>query len=109
MSQSVNHSMFWRDWLRSLAVKRPQSALAFAALALGATVASLLLNVYGDARRKMQDEFRSYGPNVVLAPAAPQSKASDPAGNRAALMDASLVQQIEASRRSLDPALSQAA
>ncbi|HEV2380032.1 MAG TPA: FtsX-like permease family protein [Terriglobia bacterium] len=109
MSQSVNHSMFWRVWLRSLAVKRPQSALAFAALALGATVASLLLNVYSDARRKMQDEFRSYGPNVILALGQAQSKASDPAGNRAALMDASVVQQIEASRRSLDPALSQSA
>jgi putative ABC transport system permease protein len=101
--------MFWRVWLRSLAVRRPQSALAFAALALGATVASLLLNVYGDARRKMQDEFRSYGPNVVLAPAPPQSKASDPAGSPSALMGASVVQQIETSRRSLDPVLSQAA
>jgi putative ABC transport system permease protein len=66
----ANHSMLWRAWLRSLAVKRPQSVLAFAALALGATVASLLLNVYGDARRKMQREFRAYGPNVVAAPAA---------------------------------------
>jgi hypothetical protein len=66
MSQS--NSMFWRVWLRSLAVKRPQSALAFAALALGATVGSVLLNIYGDARRKMQDEFRAYGPNVILAP-----------------------------------------
>src|SRR5215472_12600999 len=70
MSRSFNHSMFWRAWLRSLAVKRPQSLLAFAALALGATVASLLLNVYGDARRKMQREFRAHGPNVIVAPAA---------------------------------------
>lgn len=69
MTQSPNHSMFWRVWFRSLSVKRPQSALAFAALALGAAVASLLLNLYGDAGRKMQSEFRAYGPNVVVAPA----------------------------------------
>jgi len=61
--------MFWRVWLRSLAVKRPQSLLAFAALALGATVASLLLNLYGGAQRKMQSDFRSYGANVIVAPA----------------------------------------
>jgi putative ABC transport system permease protein len=63
------HSMFWRVWLRSLSVKRPQSLLAFAALALGATVASLILNMYGDARRKMQGEFRAYGPNIVVSAA----------------------------------------
>lgn len=59
--------MFFRVWLRSLSVKRPQSALAFIALAIGATIASLILNLYGDARRKMQGEFRSYGPNVVVS------------------------------------------
>jgi putative ABC transport system permease protein len=68
MNQS-RHSMFWRVWLRSLAVKRPQSLLAFAALALGAAVASLLLNLYGDAQRKMTSEFRAYGANVIVAPA----------------------------------------
>jgi putative ABC transport system permease protein len=61
--------MFFRVWFRSLTVKRAQSALAFAALAVGATVASLILNLYGDARRKMQGEFRAYGPNVVIAAA----------------------------------------
>ena len=69
MTRSPNRSMFWRVWLRSLSVKRPQSLLAFAALALGATVASLILNMYGDARRKMQGEFRAYGPNVVVSAA----------------------------------------
>ncbi len=73
ITQSRNGSLFLRVWLRSLSVKRPQSALAFAALALGATVASLILNLYGDARRKMQGEFRAYGPNVVVSAAAPPS------------------------------------
>lgn len=74
MSQA-HQSMFWRVWFRSLTVKRPQSALAFAALALGATVASLILNLYGDARRKMQGEFRAYGPNVVVSAVSPAAGA----------------------------------
>jgi putative ABC transport system permease protein len=79
INQSRNRSMFFRVWLRSLAVKRPQSALAFIALAIGATVASLILNLYGDARRKMQGEFRAYGPNVVVSAAA----STPPAGSTA--------------------------
>src|SRR5579859_1208421 len=65
----VRRSLFWRLWLRSLTVKRPQAALAIGSVLVGATVASMLLNLYGDARRKMTQEFRAYGPNVVLAPA----------------------------------------
>ena len=61
-------SFYWRLWLRSLTVKRPQAVLAITSLLVGATVASMLLNLYGDARRKMTQEFRAYGPNVVLAP-----------------------------------------
>lgn len=62
--------MFWRLWLRSLTVKRPQAALAVASVLVGAAVASMLLNLYGDVRRKMSQEFRAYGPNVVVGPAA---------------------------------------
>ncbi len=65
---TVRRSLFWRLWLRSLTVKRPQAALAIGSVLVGATVASMLLNLYGDARRKMTQEFRAYGPNVVLAP-----------------------------------------
>lgn len=75
--------MFLRVWLRSLTVKRPQSALAFIALAIGATIASLILNLYGDARRKMQGEFRAYGPNVVVAAANSTSPAASPAATNA--------------------------
>ncbi len=91
--------MFWRAWLRSLAVKRPQSMLAFAALALGATVASLLLNVYGDAHRKMRSEFRAYGPNVVVAPVSSDQAADRSAVSAAGLIDSSTVQPIEAHLR----------
>jgi putative ABC transport system permease protein len=35
---------------------------------VGAAVMSMLLNLYGGVRRKMTQEFRGYGANVVLAP-----------------------------------------
>ncbi len=61
--------MFWRMWLRSLTLKRPQAGLVIASLVVGAAVAAMLLNLYGDVHRKMTQEFRAYGPNVILAPA----------------------------------------
>ena len=60
--------MFWRLWLRSFTIKRSQAGLAVASVLVGAAVASMLLNLYGDVRRKMTQEFRAYGPNVVIAP-----------------------------------------
>ncbi len=72
MSKSENRknpgSLFWRLWWRALSLKRPQALLAVGSLLIGAAVASLLLNLYGDVRRKMTQEFRAYGANVVLAP-----------------------------------------
>lgn len=65
--------MFWRVWFRSLTVKRPQALLAFFSIAVGAAVASMLLNLYGDARRKMDQEFRAYGANVLVTSAAANS------------------------------------
>jgi putative ABC transport system permease protein len=59
-------SLFWRLWLRSLVVRRPQAAVAVVSLLVGAAVASMLLNLYGDVHRKMTQEFRSYGANVIL-------------------------------------------
>lgn len=61
-------SVFWRLLLRSLSVRRPQAALAMGSLVVGAAVTSMLLNLYGDARRKMTQEFRAYGANVLLVP-----------------------------------------
>ncbi|MGE5327064.1 MAG: ABC transporter permease [Deltaproteobacteria bacterium] len=78
MAKLPNHSMFWRMWLRSLTVKRPQAALAITSVMVGAAVASMLLSLYGDVRRKMTEEFRAYGPNVVLAPL--EFSGSGPAG-----------------------------
>src|SRR5271166_4267309 len=63
-------SMFWRLWWRAVSVKRSQAALALGSLAVGAAISSMLLNLYGDVRRKMTEDFRAYGANVVIAPAA---------------------------------------
>ena len=65
--------MFWRLWLRSVSVKRPQAALAVGSLLVGAALTSTLLNLYGDVQRKMNQELRAFGPNVVVAPVPEQS------------------------------------
>ena len=59
--------MFWRLWWRALSVKRSQTLLALGALVVGAAITSMLLNLYSDVRRKMTEDFRSYGANVVIA------------------------------------------
>ncbi len=82
VTQSRNRSMFWRLWLRSISVKRPQAALALGSLLLGAAITSMLLNLYGDVRRKMNQEFRAYGPNVVVGPRAALSNAGSGVGAR---------------------------
>ena len=56
-----------------MSVKRPQAILALLSLVVGAAVMSMLLNLYGGVRRKMTQEFRGYGANVVLAPASSSS------------------------------------
>lgn len=38
-------------------------------LVVGAAITSMLLNLYGDVRRKMTEDFRAYGANVIIAPA----------------------------------------
>jgi len=53
-----------------VSVKRPQAMVALLSLVVGAAVMSMLLNLYGGVRRKMTQDFRAYGPNLVLAPGA---------------------------------------
>ena len=71
----IHGSLFIRLWWRSVCVKRPQAALALLSLLVGAAVMSMLLNLYGGVRRKMTQEFRAYGANVVLAPGSSSSVA----------------------------------
>src|SRR5260370_9504589 len=63
--------MFWRIWWRLLRGSRARLAVAFLAVASGATVCAALLNVQFDADRKLTREFRTLGANVVVSPAAP--------------------------------------
>ncbi|HEX5412345.1 MAG TPA: FtsX-like permease family protein [Terriglobia bacterium] len=88
-------SLFWRLWVRSLVVRRPQAALAVISLLVGASLASMLLNLYSDVHRKMTQEFRSYGANVVLS-----SKVAASSGQAAVggLMDSAAFQQAESLR-----------
>ncbi len=86
-------SLFWRLWFRSLVVRRPQAALATISLLVGAAIASMLLNLYGDVHRKMTQEFRSYGANVILG-----SRSTDSAGpaSLGGLIDASTFDRVTA-------------
>ena len=91
-------SLFWRLWFRSLVVRRPQAALAMGSLLVGAAIASMLLNLYGDVHRKMTQEFRSYGANVILG-----SRAADSSGpaSLAGLMDAGAFDRLISMRSTL--------
>lgn len=76
--RETGRSIFWRLLLRSLQVNRPQTVLGTGSLLIGATVCSLLLNLYGGVQQKMTGSFRAFGPNVVLAP---RSASSGPASS----------------------------
>ncbi len=66
--------MFWRFVLAAVKYRRRRLLLAFAGLAVAATLATTLFSVYWDIERKMRREFRGYGANLVIAPASsPQS------------------------------------
>ncbi len=85
-------SLFWRLWVRSLVVRRPQAALAVISLLVGASLASMLLNLYSDVHRKMTQDFRSYGANVILSS---QGAASTGQAAVGGLMDGATFQQVE--------------
>jgi len=62
--------MFWNFVLRAVQFRKRRLLLAFGALAVAATLATALFSVYSDIERKMRVEFRGYGANIVIAPAA---------------------------------------
>ncbi len=62
--------MFWRFVLGAVKFRRHRLLLAFSGLAVAATLATTLFSVYSDIDRKMHREFRGYGANLVIAPAA---------------------------------------
>jgi len=83
-------SMFLRILWKLLGASRGRLAVSLIALTSGAAVCSALLNVNLDAERKLTQEFRTLGANVVIAPPA--------GGSEAALADAAVLDRIAALR-----------
>jgi putative ABC transport system permease protein len=83
-------SMFLRILWKLLGASRGRLAVSLIALTSGAAVCSALLNVNLDAERKLTQEFRALGANVVIAPPA--------GGSEAALADAAVLDRIAALR-----------
>jgi putative ABC transport system permease protein len=77
-------SMFWRILWKLFGASRGRLAMALVALSSGAAITSALLNVNLDAERKLTQEFRTLGANVVIAP---PSASGDPALTDAGVMD----------------------
>ena len=62
--------MFWSFVIRAVRFRKRRLMLAFSALAVAATLATALFSVYSDIERKMRVQFRGYGANIIVAPAA---------------------------------------
>ncbi len=68
--------MFWRILSRLLRANPARLATVLLALAAGAGVTAALLNLRIDAERRLRSEFRNFGANVVISPAAAQPGAA---------------------------------
>jgi len=60
--------LFFQIVYKAFRVQPGRMAASFAALTVGATLASAFLNLYFDLPRKMTAEFRNLGANLILAP-----------------------------------------
>jgi putative ABC transport system permease protein len=80
--------MFPRILWKLLGASRGRLTVALIALTSGAAICSALLNVNLDAERKLTQEFRALGANVVIAPPAD--------GSEAALADAAILDRMAA-------------
>ncbi|MEP6716595.1 MAG: FtsX-like permease family protein [Terriglobia bacterium] len=61
--------MFFKFILRALKFRKQRLLLAFAALAVAATLATVLFGIYSTVDRRLRDEFRAYGANLMAVPA----------------------------------------
>jgi putative ABC transport system permease protein len=84
--------MFWRLLIQLIRATRVRVILALIALAGGAAVSSALLNLYFDAERKLTQEFRTLGANVIVAPPRAAGDTEPP------LADAAVLDKITAAR-----------
>jgi putative ABC transport system permease protein len=64
---SANTSMFGRLVLRLLFANRGRLFVVLLALSAGAAVSAALLNLQTDAKRRINSEFRSFGPNIIIS------------------------------------------
>jgi putative ABC transport system permease protein len=83
-----NYPMFLRILWKLLGASKGRLAVALIALTSGAAICSALLNVDLDAERKLTQEFRTLGANIVIAPPAADSDAP--------LADAAVLDRIAA-------------
>jgi len=60
--------MFLRFVIRSLQYRKQRLLLSFSALAIAAALATVLFGIYGTVERRLREEFRSYGANIVAVP-----------------------------------------
>jgi putative ABC transport system permease protein len=58
--------MFFRLLLRSATVRRGRTFTALFAIAVAATLATALMNLYGDIEAKLSGDFRKFGANVIV-------------------------------------------
>jgi putative ABC transport system permease protein len=86
--------MFARLVWKLLRGSRGRLAVAIVALVSGAAVISALLNLDLDVERKLTQEFRAYGANLVLAPLQ-DSTGSDMASAAVTMSEASVVDSID--------------
>lgn len=66
--RAVNRSMFWRVIRRMVFSNRGRLLVILLALGAGAAVTAALLNLQVDAKRRINAEFREFGPNVLITP-----------------------------------------
>jgi len=65
---TTNRSMFRRLIRRLLFANRSRLFVILLALSAGAAVSAALLNLQTDAKRRVAQEFRAFGPNVFILP-----------------------------------------
>ncbi len=82
-------------------MKRPQALVTLLTLTIGAAVAAMLLNLYGDAQVKMTREFRAFGAKLILSPSGVARESGNPAELQdsldASLMNEDVVREIRRS------------
>src|SRR5580698_242845 len=60
--------MFWTFVIRALEYRKQRLLLAFSAMAVAATLATVLFGIYGTVEQRFREEFRSYGANIAAVP-----------------------------------------